>query len=293
MVPAPRNTAAGLAWMVFTGLCFVGVAAVVKHLGDGIPAAQSAWLRYLLGLPFLLPMLAPIARARLSRRQLGLFTLRGILHTAGVVLWFFAMARIPVAEVTAMNYLTPVYVTLGAAVLLAEGLPGRRLAAVLAGFLGAVLILRPGFREVSPGHLAMLGTALFFGGGYLITKILSDEVSATVVVGMLSIIVTILLAPLALAVWTPVTGVQLGWLFVVACLATVGHYTMTRAFAAAPVGVTQPIAFLQLVWATLVGWFLFSEDIDGFVILGGTVILASVTLLALREAHLRHRPMPR
>lgn len=283
---------AGTLWMVVTGLNFVAVTAIVKHVGSDVPAAQAAFLRYVLGLVFLLPMIRPILAARLSRRQLWLFGGRGVAHTLAVILWFFAMARIPIADVTAMNYLSPVYVTLGAALLLGERLPPRRLIAVIVALVGAVIILRPGFREVDIGHIAMLGTAVMFAAGYLLAKQLAGEVSAAVVVGMLSITVTIGLAPFAFAVWVPVTLEQLGWLFLVACFATAGHYSMTLAFAAAPLTVTQPVTFLQLIWAVLLGYFVFDEGVDVWVVVGGTVILASVSFITWREARAKAKLTP-
>ncbi len=274
----------GILWMMLTGLMFVAVTAIVKHIGTDVPAAQAAFLRYLLGLVFLLPMIRPILNARLSHRQLGMFGLRGLAHSLAVILWFFAMARITVAEVTAMNYLNPVYVTLGAALFLGERLPLRRLIAVGAALLGAAIILRPGFRELGPGHFAMLFTAVLFAISYLLAKVSSGEVSASVVVGMLSITVTIGLAPFAYAVWVPVSLTNLGWLFLVACFATAGHLTMTMAFASAPLTVTQPVTFLQLVWATLLGIFLFGDPLDIWVLIGGAVIMAAVTFITWREA---------
>ncbi len=280
----PQRPLAGILWMALTGIMFVCVTAIVKHLGDAVPAAQAAFLRYVLGLVFLIPMIRPILAAHLTSRQVKLFVGRGVAHTLAVILWFFAMARIPLAEVTAMNYLSPVYVSLGAALFLGEALPPRRLAAVCVALLGAVIILRPGLREVELGHIAMLGTAILFAVGYLTAKQLSGEVNAAVVVGMLSITVTIGLAPFAWAVWVPVTLVDLGWLFLVACFATAGHYTMTLAFAAAPLTVTQPVTFLQLVWAVLLGWFAFGEAVDGWVIFGGALIMAAVSFITWREA---------
>jgi len=282
----------GIFWMMLTGLLFVGVTAVVKHLGDAVPAAQGAFLRYILGLVFLFRMIGPILSAHLTSRQLRLFAMRGATHTGAVILWFFAMARIPLAEVTAMNYLSPVYVSIGAALFLGERLPPRRLAAVIVALIGALIILRPGLKEVEPGHIAMLGTAVLFAVGYLLAKQLSGEVDAAVVVGMLSITVTIGLAPFAYVVWVPVEMVAIGWLFLVACLATAGHYTMTLAFKAAPLTVTQPVTFLQLVWAVLLGWLAFGESVDGWVVLGGTVIMASVSFITWREARARRMTTP-
>ena len=274
----------GVFWMVLTGLNFVAVTAIVKYIGDAVPAAQGAFLRYLLGLVFLIPMIRPILAAHLTRRQLNLFAARGVVHTIAVILWFFAMARIPIADVTAMNYLSPVYVTLGAALLLKEALPPRRMIAVVMALIGAIIILRPGFREIDTGHIAMLGTAVMFAAGYLIAKQLSGEVSATVIVGMLSVTVTIGLAPFAAAVWVPVEWANIGWLFLVACFATAGHYSMTLAFAAAPLTVTQPVTFLQLIWAVALGALFFDEGVDGWVVFGGAVIMASVSFITWREA---------
>lgn len=286
------NPILGVFWMVVTGLMFIGVTAVVKHVGSDVPAAQAAFLRYVLGLVFLLPMIKPILSAHLTTRQKKLFWTRGAVHTIAVTLWFFAMARIPIAEVTAMNYLSPVYVSLGAALFLGERLPPRRLAAVIIALVGALIILRPGAKEIEIGHIAMLGTAVFFAIGYLIAKQLSGEVSAPVVVGMLSVTVTIGLAPFAFAVWVTPTVEQLGWLFLVACFATAAHYTMTLAFAAAPLTVTQPVTFLQLVWAVTLGAVVFGEAVDGWVIFGGAVIMASVTFITWREAVARRKVTP-
>lgn len=282
----------GVFWMVLTGLNFVAVTALVKHVGSDVPAAQGAFLRYLLGLVFLIPMARPILAAQLTRRHLKLFAGRGAVHTIAVIMWFFAMARIPMADVTAMNYLNPVYVTLGAAVLLKEPLPPRRLAAVVIALVGAVIILRPGFREIDPGHIAMLGTAFLFAAGYLVAKQLTGELGPAVIVGMLSITVTIGLAPFAYAVWEPVSMVNVGWLFLVACFATAGHYSMTLAFAAAPLTVTQPVTFLQLIWAVLLGALVFGESVDGWVVFGGAIIMGSISFITWREARARKSITP-
>ena len=273
----------GIAWMLLSGFLFVGVIAIVKHVGQSVPAPQAAFLRFVFGTLFLLPALGAIRRARLTRRTLRLFALRGLVHSAAVSLWFYAMARIPLTDVTAMNYLSPIFVGLGAALLLGERLPLRRVLAVAVALAGVAIVLRPGVREVSPGHLAMLVMPMLAATGYLIAKRLSAEVPALVIVSMLSVTVTIGLTPVALAVWVPPTPAETAWLALVAAFATGGHYAMTRAFAAAPVSATQPVTFLQLVWAALLGWAAFGEPVDPFVVLGGTLIVAAVSYDALRE----------
>lgn len=278
--------------MVVTGLCFICVTALVKTMGPRLPAAEAAFIRYGFGLVFLLPAARALIDAHLTRRQWSLFTLRGGMHAMGVILWFYAMTRISIAEVTAMNYMAPIYVTIGAAIFLGESLALRRIIAVVLGLVGAVIILRPGFRELANGHFAMLIAAVVFGGAYLLAKVLADEVKPSVVVAMMSVFVTLFLAPFALPVWIAPTWTEIGILALVACFATAGHYTMTLAFAAAPLTVTQPVTFLQLVWATALGAAVFSEPVDIWVILGGFVILGSVTFITWREAMLNRQVTP-
>jgi drug/metabolite transporter (DMT)-like permease len=279
----------GILWMLLTGALFVAVTATVKHVGSNIPAPESAFLRYSLGLVFLLPMLRPMWRAGLDASSIRLFGLRGLLHSIGVMLWFYAMTQIPLAEVTSMGYLTPVFVTVGAVVFLGETMALRRMLAVLVALLGALVILRPGVREVSSGHLAMLANGFLFAGSYLIAKTMANRVAPAVVVGWLSITVTLGLAPFAAAVWVTPSGTEVAWMLLVAAFATAGHFTMTLALRAAPISVTQPVTFLQLVWAVMLGAFVFSEPVDHWVVFGGTLILASVSFITWREAVLKRR----
>jgi drug/metabolite transporter (DMT)-like permease len=279
----------GALWMLATGLCFVAVTGIVRHLGTDLPAAQSAFVRFGWGVLFLLPSLLGLLRRGVPAGTLRLFGWRGVAHTAAVVLWFHAMARIPVAEVTAIGYLNPVLVTLGAALFFGERLALRRVLAVGVALLGALIVIRPGLREVTDGHLAQLGAACFFAASYLFAKRLSLVVPAGTVVAMMSLTVTLGLLPMAVWVWVPMTAAQMGWLGLVAGFATAAHYAMTRAFRAAPLAVTQPVTFLQLVWATALGALVFGEGVDVFVILGGAVIIGAISVATWREAAAQRR----
>ncbi|MBF9043928.1 EamA family transporter [Rhodobacterales bacterium HKCCE4037] len=275
--------------MFVTGICFVLVTALVKMVGDTVPSTQAGFLRYALGLLFILPMIPSVRRAALTRRTGRMVFARGACHAVAVSLWFFAMTRIPIADVTALNYLNPVYVILLAVVFLGERLGPWRIGAIVTAFLGTLIIIRPGFREIDTGHIAMLFAAIFMAGSYFLAKLLSQRMKPEVVVFYLSILVPILLAPVAWAIWVPIGWVDLGWLFLCAMFATGGHYTMTLAFRAAPLTVTQPVTFLQLLWATIVGVVVFAEPVDAFVVLGGAMIISSVTFITWREAMLRRR----
>lgn len=275
--------------MLASGLSFVVVTGVVRYLGTDLPVAQSAFLRFAWGVVFLAPALLTLLRQGLPAGLGHVILMRGAVHTLAVTLWFFAMARIPVAEVTAIGYLNPVCVTLGAALLFGEKLAARRLIAIAVALLGALIVLRPGAREIEPGHWAQLGAAVSFAASYLFAKGLSGKMPAGAVVGILSVTVTLGLLPFALWVWVPVGVTQVAWLALVALAATSGHYCMTRAFAVAPISVTQPVTFLQLVWAATLGYFAFGEQVDPFVLLGGGVIIGAVSYITWREAQLKRR----
>ncbi|MFQ5784626.1 MAG: DMT family transporter [Alphaproteobacteria bacterium] len=293
---AAGSTAAslrGIGWMVLTGLFFVGVTGIVRHLGSDMHPVQAAFIRYFLGLALLAPVILRLGRGRLFSGRLGLHVLRGLVHGGGVMLWFYAMARIPIAEVTALGFTAPIFTTLGAALFLGERLRLRRIAAVLAGFGGALVILRPGFEVVSAGAVAQLVAAPLFASSFLIAKKLTETESSASIVAHMAIFVTLALLPPALLVWRTPTAEEMLWLFATAVLATLGHYTLTQAFRAAEITVTQPVAFLQLVWATLLGLYLFGEVPDIWTWAGGALIVGSATYIAHRETLRKGRAEPK
>ena len=279
----------GCLWMVAGGLLFVAVTVLVRMLGSDMPAVQAAFIRYLVGVMLLLPMIWRLRWRLVSRHSYGLFALRGLLHGAAVMLWFFAMARIPLAEVTAIGFSTPVITALGAIFIFREQVRLRRMLAIAAGFVGTLVILRPGFQVLETGALAQLTAAFFFAGSFLLTKKMTERESSGDILVMLSIFCTLALLPGALYVWREPTPLEVAWLALVAVFATAGHYAITRAISHAPLTVTQPLTFLQMVWAVLFGYLLFEEVPDVWVIVGSGLVVAAVSYIAHREAQVARR----
>ncbi len=291
----PRSSGAlvGIGWMVLTGILFVAVTGIVRHLGSDLPAVEAAFIRYAFGLVLVLPVLIKLRYHYPGHRTMSLFGTRGLIHGCAVMLWFYAMARIPIAEVTAIGYTAPLFTTIGAALFLGEKLHARRILAILAGFLGALIILRPGLEVIKLGALAQLTAAPLFAVSFLLAKRLTSTQDPAIIVAMLSVFCTIVLLPGALWQWRTPTGTELFWLLLTAVIATIGHYTLTRAIEAAPITVTQPISFLQLVWATILGFVMFGEAVDPIVILGGGVIIGAATYISHREMVAAGRAEPK
>lgn len=273
----------GILWMVITTILFVGVTATVRYLEGEVPAPQAAFLRYAIGTVMLVPSLITLTKFKPDRSLFNKFILRGFVHSIGVTLWFYAMSVMPVAEVTAIGFLTYIFVSIGASIFLKEKLHKHRLSAILISFIGALIILRPGFKVIESGQLGMLIATMVFTASYLIAKIVSKERTSSEIVAMLSIFTTIFLIPSAIYSWEPLSLEALLILSFTALIATLGHITMTKAIKAAPMVVTQPVLFLQLVWASMVGLFIFDEEFDLFVIIGGTVIMICVCYVSYRE----------
>ena len=275
--------------MVLTGVMFVGVTVAVRYLGTSMNPVQAGFIRYAFGLVMVLPLLSRAGVLSLHSKRIGFHALRGLAHGCGVMLWFFAMSRIPIAEVTALGFTAPVFTTLGAALFLRERLRSFRVIAMLAGFAGALLILRPGFREIDIGALAQVAAAPLFACSFLMAKSATRTESSTMIVVMPSVFCTLTLVLPALAVWRTPTLEELELLFATAALATTGHYCMTRAFKAAEVSAVQPFTFLQLVWATLLGLVLFDEHPDLWIALGGALIVTAASWMAHREVQSQRR----
>ena len=283
-------------FMILSTICFVAVTVVVKFNGPVVPAAEAAFLRYIAGLVIIAPFLwshfrmggkkdlSPVFSSVEIFSNWKWFFFRGIAHGLGVILWFYSMARLPIAEVTAIGYTTPIFVSIGAAIFLGETLAFRRIFAILIAFFGMLVILRPGFEVLSIGRISQLVAALFFSISYLLTKKLTYNSSPFMIVAMLTVYVTIALAPFALYDWVTPTLNFVLWMGVVAFFASAGHYFMTKALQLAPIAVSQPVTFLQLIWATLIGYYFFGEGIDIFVLLGGFIIFSSVVFISYRES---------
>ncbi|MEP4293564.1 MAG: DMT family transporter, partial [Rhizobiaceae bacterium] len=172
----------GIVWMIVSTLMFVSVTGIVRYLGSNLPAGEAAFIRYAFGFLLLLPIFIRLAKKPPPMDVIRNGAIRGFAHTFGVALWFFAMARIPIAEVTAIGYVTPIFVTIGAAIFLGERLRARRIMGVLAGLLGALIILRPGFNEISIGQLAQLATAPLFATSFLMTKSMTGKSDSQTIV---------------------------------------------------------------------------------------------------------------
>lgn len=289
----------GMAWLAASGVIFAIFTAIIRYVSSDLHPAETAFIRYLFGFLFILPIFLGARRSELRTRRPVMHLFRGVVHGCGVMLWFYAISQITLAEVTALGFTSPVWATLGAILILGEVVKLRRIVAVVLGFTGALVVLfgLPGsmaelqsnFSALGYGQGAMLLAAPLFAASKIITKRLTDTESPTAIVAWLSLLVTIVLAIPAAMVWRTPTLEEVVSLAAVAGLATLAHICMTKAWRAADLSVTQPVEFLQLVWASLIGIYMFGEDPALGTWIGGAIIVGSATYIAHREAQTRRQ----
>lgn len=278
-------TTRGLLWISSSGLIFSMLNAVMRGLTLHIDPFQAQFLRYFFGLLVLLPVILPAGLAAYRPRDVGAQFTRGFAHTLGLCLWFSALPRIPLADMTAIGFTGPIFIMIGARVAFKEPMRWERWVATLLGFAGVLIIVGPKLSG-SGGvwHLVMLASAPVFAGSFLLTKAMTRYETAGVILVWQSITVSIISLPLALWHWQALSGAQWALFALCGVLGSAGHYCLTRGFAAADISATQSARFLDLVWSAVMGWLLFSDVPSAATLVGGTVISAATVWLARRES---------
>lgn len=275
----------GLLWTLVAGICFVLLNTLSRYLTTQIDPMQSQFLRYFCGLLVMLPLVWRSGLAAYRPQHIGGQFVRGLVHTAALGLWFVALPHISLADMTAIGFTTPIFIMLGAWIFLREPMRWERWLAALAGFAGVLIVVGPGL-QASGGYysLVMLASAPVFAASFLITKALTRYEKAGVIVLWQSITVTLLSLPLALLHWQAPTAAQWAGYLVCGLLGSGAHYCLTRSYGVVDISATQSLKFLDLVWATLMGWLVFADQPSQSTLIGGVIIAASTLWIARRES---------
>jgi drug/metabolite transporter (DMT)-like permease len=284
-IPAPVR---GALWMLAEASSMAAMLAAVRFLTrEGIPPHEAAFFRGFIGLIILTPWLVATLRRRpqlLWPPEWRLMLVRNFLSVAGMIAMFVGVSGLVISDVVAIQFTHPLFVVIGAALILREAVGPARWGAVAAGFIGALVIVRPGIAEVNPLVFAVLFSAMMNGGVQLITKHVSPTVPGAVLVFNMNL----LLIPVALALawngWVWPAPHLLPWVIALGLFGTLAHVFLARAFRAADASLVGPVDFMRLPVAALLGWLLFGELSDGWTWLGAAIIAAAVVLLTRREA---------
>lgn len=285
------NPVAGILWMLVSCVLLSGVAALGRLIAlEGVPVLQIVFLRLAFAAIALAPLFYWRGTELIRTDSLRLYSVRVAVGLIGMVLWFAALAYVPVGEVTAIGFLAPIFGTVGAALILGETVRWRRWLATGIGFIGALIILRPGVAEISIGTWYALAAAVGMAAAGLLIKSLTGRDDPDKVVMISVCLQTPIMAIPAMLVWEwfepwlwlPLAGIGV--------LGMLGHITLTRAFRAADASLVMSLEFARLPFAVLLGFILFGELIDLWTWVGAGIIFAASVYTAHRE---RQRKVPR
>ena len=279
--PAPVR---GMLWMALGGILFSMLNTIARVMTLQMDPYEAQFLRYLCGLIIMLPLLWRDGLAAYKPVDIKGQFWRGGVHTVGLILWFTALPKIPMADITAIGFTGPIFIMIGAAWFLGEPMRRDRWIAALIGFAGVMVVVLPNLQGSGGWYnLVMLAASTVFAASFLITKALTRYEKPGVIVLWQSITVSIFSIPMALMNWQNPTLLQWVAFFAAGVLGTAGHYSLTRAFHTADISATQSLRFLDLIWASLMGWWVFSDVPSHSTWLGALVILLSTVWIARRE----------
>jgi drug/metabolite transporter (DMT)-like permease len=221
-------------------------------------------------------------RDRLS--QWRLHVARNVIHYGGQFAWFSALLMIPLAEMIAIEFTMPLWIAILATAFLGERMYGYKVAALIIGFAGVVMIVRPGL-SLNAGHFVALLSALLFAGSVTLTKFITRRDTALTVIFMMFAMQTVIGAVPAWMTWVWPPADSWIWVLVVGFTGTVSHYCLSKAISLADATAVMPMDFLRLPLSALAGYLIYSEGIDLWSIAGSAMILAAniITLIKARQ----------
>lgn len=280
MTPASK----GALWMGLAACLLGTLSLLVRHIADDLHPFEIAFFRNFAQFAFMVPWVLMAGISVVRTRRVWAHVRRSTFGICAMLSWFWVVTQMPIAEATAISFSAPLFTTAGAALFLGEKVGPRRWLATLVGFLGVLMIIRPGIHAVELPQLVALMSAVFIAGSMLSNKSLSRTEKPNAMVLWMGVFMSLFSLPPAIAVWTWPVGETWLWLFALGLVATAAHLAINRAYASSDASFIAPFGFAQIPFVALIGYGLFAEIPDGWSLAGAGVIMASGIYTAHREA---------
>jgi drug/metabolite transporter (DMT)-like permease len=271
-------------WMIIGSIAFAGMNVVIRQASTDMHTFQLVFFRNLFGLLWMAPWLLSYGAAALRTGRVGFYVFRSSLGLVGMYGSFYAVTHMAMADATALSFTAPLFATVGAVLFLKEKIRLRRTVATLVGFIGVLIVLRPGPETLNPvAFIALIGAAAG-AASILVVRSLSRTESANAIVVYMVLFLAPISLPAAIWVWVWPSWTDLGLMVVLGGLGTMGHLAVTRAYAMAEATAVLPYDYLRLPITAAAGYLIFSELLDQWTVIGAAVIAISSIYIARREA---------
>lgn len=274
-------------WLLASAVLFTATSVLVKYLGNDLHPFQISFFRALVALAVILPIFARSGGLfeGMKTNILPLQILRGVVGSTAMILGFYAIVHLPLADAQAISFSRNLFVVPLAALILAEVVGPRRALAALVGFVGVLIMLRPGAgMSVSPAAMAALGHAGLVAFATILVNIASRHDKPTTLMFYTNVVSIVMIAVPTVFVWQMPSPLQLGLLLAMGVLATSAHNCFIRAFAMGEASAIAPVDYSRLVLAAIAGFLLFGDVPDRYTIVGALIIVGSSFYIIRREA---------
>ncbi|MCR4376742.1 MAG: DMT family transporter [Rhodospirillales bacterium] len=275
---------AGALWMLGAACLLASLSLMVRHIASDLHPFEIAFFRNFGQFAFMIPWAVLAGIKGVRTRRVWAHVRRSSFGICAMLTWFWVVTQMPIAEATAISFSAPLFTTAGAALFLRERVGPRRWLATVFGFLGVLMVIRPGLHEVELPALIALSSAVFIAGSMLSNKSLARTESPNAMVLWMGVFMSLFSLPPALAFWSWPTGWTWAWLVALGLVATFAHLAINRAFASSDASFIAPFGFAQIPFVAMMGYGVFGESPDGWTIAGSAVIMASGVYIAHREA---------
>ncbi|MBT5050767.1 MAG: DMT family transporter [Rhodospirillaceae bacterium] len=283
------NIRQGAFWMIAAGFSFTAMLVCVRYLEGRYPSVEVVFFRAFVGLVFVLPPLLRTGIRGLHTNHFPLHISRASFSLLAMVVYYYAVPFIPLADSTTYSFIIPLFVTLGAVLFLKEKVDGPRWAATLVGFMGVIIVLRPGQGGLSFPVLMMMLSVLFYAGAWISMKFLTRTDEAAVIVFYQNILIVPLALIPTLFIGLVPTLEDLFILIGVGLFGSYAHFCQAKSFGSADASAVMPFDFLRLPFSVICAWFLFEEPTDIWTWLGAMIIFGSTYYITWWETRVRKR----
>ena len=286
------GTVRGMASMLTSGFFIYIQLACIRYMSGEVHPFEIVFFRGVFGALVLLPVFWRQGFKPMRSQRRRMHAVRAGLHAVTLMVGFYALSLIPLADFAALTFTSPLFGTLLAWIVLSETIRLPRVAALVAGFLGALIVIRPGFAEVGAGALMMLGSSFVSGALATTTKSLSRTESSLTITLYASFLMIPYTLVASIPFWTWPSLTALGWLALIGVLGSVIQLTYAQAMRDADATLVLSLDFFKLVWASILGFLVWREIPAIWTLIGGATIFVAVTALAAHESRAAKRPVP-
>ena len=280
----------GIIWITFGTILFALTDVVVKRLGHSFHPFELSLFRYVVGFLMLAPVFWHMGRKGLRTNRIGLHLARLVLATLAQLGFFISVINLKLADATAIMFSKPLFTTVVAVVILSELVTKQRWTATIVGFIGVIIMMRPGTGVIDPIVLIAVAAALTFAVANILIRLMAPTEPPNRILFYYHIGGVALLIVPTIYVWQTPTGIEWGFLALIGVLTTLGMICYVRAYSIGEANAIGPIEYVRLIYAGLFGYFLFGEIVDIWTLVGGAIIIGSTLFIARDEARRPSRP---